>query len=191
MRIISGKYKQRLLVAPDGALTRPTSDKARQGVFNILEHAPFADGIIDKTIIDVFAGSGAMALEALSRGAHSVILVENNKSALAVINHNIIQLNCTDSATIIKDDATKIRQRPNTTEKVDIVFMDPPYKENLAPAAISALLAGDWLNENAIIIIEQHKSAEAPNIVGFEIMKTVNYGINGFVFLKRLALRPE
>ncbi len=184
MRIISGTLKGKSLFAPNSQTTRPTSDRARQGVFNILEHAVWANGIIDAKVLDVFAGTGAMALEALSRGAKDAVLIENDKAALAIIKENIAACRFGDKARILAQDVRNIGALPKNIEPRDLVFIDPPYSSDLAEAAIAALIANKWLADNAIIVLEQHKSAAAPNIGGFEIVKTTNYGLNGFWFLK-------
>lgn len=184
MRIISGTLKGKSLFAPNSQTTRPTSDRARQGVFNILEHASWGNGIIDAKVLDVFAGTGSMALEALSRGAKDAVLIENDKAAIAIIKDNLAACRFSDRAKLLTIDARKIGAPPNNMAPRDLVFIDPPYSSDLAEAAIAALIANKWLADNAIVILEQHKSAEAPNIDGFEILKTTNYGLNGFWFLR-------
>ncbi len=183
MRIISGTLKGKTLSAPNSQTTRPTSDRARQGVFNILEHASWGNGIIDTKVLDVFAGTGAMALEALSRGAKDAILIENDKVALAAIKENISACRFSDRAKVLAQDVQRLGTPPHNMAARDLVFIDPPYSSDLATKALEALVSNNWLAKGAIIILEQHKSAEAPNIDGFEIVKATNYGLNGFWFL--------
>ena len=186
MRIISGTLKGKSLFAPNSQTTRPTSDRARQGVFNILEHAVWANGIIDANVLDVFAGTGAMALEALSRGAKDAVLIENDKAALAIIKDNIAACRLSDKAKVLAQDVQRLGAPPNNMAPRDLVFIDPPYSSDLAVLALEALAKNNWLSQTAVIVLEQHKSAAAPILRGFEIVKTTNYGLNGFWFLKVL-----
>lgn len=187
MRIISGSRKGKHLIAPNSQTTRPTSDRGRQGVFNILEHANWSNGIIDAKVLDVFAGTGAMALEALSRGAKDAVFIENDKSALAIIKENIAACRFGESTKVLPQDARNIGAPSKNIEPRDLVFIDPPYSSDLAKIAIEALIANNWLSENAVLVLEQHKTAAAPEIEGQEIVKAVNYGLNGFWFLKAVS----
>ncbi len=184
MRIISGENRGKLLNTPEGLDTRPTSDRARQAIFNMLEHSPFSDGLLNKNILDVFAGTGAFGLEALSRGAASACFIENNKSAIYALKENIKSLRRENQTKIISIDAKKLIAKPNGSDCFDIVFCDPPYYKGLNEIIIAILLENNWLSEDAIIILEHHKSEIMPEFAKLTQVKTVNYGVNGFSIYK-------
>lgn len=181
MRIISGLLKGKNLLSPDGQNTRPTSDKARQGVFNIIEHAPWSCGIRDINFLDICAGTGAFGLEALSRGAKSACFIENNRDALMALKQNIKNCRFEECTKIIEKDASNLVQ---SATEYDIIFIDPPYYKNLLPPILNQIFEKKFAGKETIIIIEHHKDEiiEIPN--NFEIIKQVNYGINGIDFLR-------
>lgn len=183
MRIISGKIRGKSLASPQDEATRPTSDKARGAVFNIIEHAPWSCGIVDKNILDVFAGTGAFGLEALSRGAKFVSFVENHAQALRVIETNIKSCRMENYAQIMRQDATKLPQNPKPP--YDLAFLDPPYHKGFLPRAINSLRSGKYIDENTIIIAEMEKT-EILEIPNASILKEAVYGINRFIFLQIL-----
>lgn len=182
MRIISGQFRGKNLIAPIGNDTRPTSDKARQGIFNILEHAPWSEGLVGKNVLDVFAGTGAFGLESLSRGAQIAWFIENDKSAIQALNANISACRVKDKSKIIAQDALKIGK--NNGASFDIVFMDPPYDKGLSEALVPELQKNAWLSDGAILVLENHKSSAVPIFDGLEMVRQVNYGINGFAIYK-------
>ena len=151
MRIIAGRLRGRRLTAPLGDGTRPTSDRARQALFDMLMHSPWAEGSLrDAPVLDVFAGTGALGLEALSRGAARVTFIENGKPALAALRANIAACKAEDATTVIAADARKApRGQP-----ASVVFLDPPYGLGLVPAALTALAASGWITPGALIVAE-------------------------------------
>ena len=146
-RIIAGTWKGRRLTAPEGLETRPTNTRARQAIFDILSHAPWCE-LRGAKILDVFAGTGAYGLEALSRGAASAVFFEHSAPALAALRQNITA--CSAKARIIPGDI--LRVPPG--EPHDLIFLDPPYGKNLVPQALSTLRAQNWLAPGALIIAE-------------------------------------
>ncbi len=150
LRIIAGAWRGRKLIAPAGLATRPTNARARQAAFDILLHAAWAgpDFMQTAAVLDVFAGTGAYGLEALSRGAASATFIENAPDALAALRANITA--CKATARVIAADALT----PPTGTPHNLVFLDPPYGENLIPRALAALAARNWLAPAAIIIAE-------------------------------------
>lgn len=146
-RIIAGTWKGRRLVAPAGLETRPTNTRARQAIFDILSHAPWCE-LRGAKILDVFAGTGAYGLEALSRGAASASFFEQSRSALAALKQNIAA--CGVTSRIVAGDV--LLAPPG--EPHDLIFLDPPYGKNLVPQALSTLRAKNWLAPNALIIAE-------------------------------------
>jgi len=185
MRIIAGKYKSRKLVAPVGLDVRPTSDRARESVFNILLNK--LDGpICDYKIIDLFAGTGAFALEALSRGVSQACVVELSKQSISFINKNIDNLgDVKNKVRIINQDATKLSN--NTGDKYNLVFMDAPYRESLSEPALNSLLKNNWLESDALIIIEIEKWEDFTAPEGLSVIDERIYGKAKFIFLKNLA----
>jgi 16S rRNA (guanine966-N2)-methyltransferase len=151
LRIIAGRLRGRRLTAPSGDGTRPTADRARQALFDMLMHSPWAEGSLrDAHVLDVFAGTGALGLEALSRGAGRVTFIENGKPALAALRANIAACKAEDAATVIVSDARK----PPRGQPASVIFLDPPYGQALVPAALSAIAAAGWIAPGALIVAE-------------------------------------
>lgn len=159
MRIIAGRYKGRRLTAPPGADTRPTSDRARQALFDMLMHAPWAEATLTgAAVLDVFAGTGALGLEALSRGAASATFIESGRPALAVLRANIAACGATELCRVVASDALK----PPRGAACGLVFMDPPYGQGLVPLALAALAKAGWIVPGALIIAEIGVADAAP-----------------------------
>ncbi len=176
MRIVTGEFKGRAIRTPEGEDTRPTSDRARQAVFNILEHAPWSDGVTDKRVIDLFAGSGAMGLEALSRGASACWFVETAAPALAAIGANIDAYALAARTRVLRQNATRLPPRPESEPGFDLAFLDPPYGAGLGEAALAALVAGAWLAEGAVIVFERGADEPEPATPGFGVLDERRYG---------------
>jgi 16S rRNA (guanine966-N2)-methyltransferase len=157
MRIIAGKWRGRRLVAPAGATTRPTADRVRQSVFDLLAHAPWAerDLLRDASVLDAFAGTGAMGLEALSRGAARAVFMDRNREALAAIAANIAACQANEHAVVLNADAT----RPPKGEPQRIVFLDPPYDHDLLNLSLHALSHSGWITAETIIVAEARRSS--------------------------------
>jgi 16S rRNA (guanine966-N2)-methyltransferase len=151
-RIIGGQWRGRKLVAPPGTDTRPTNARARQAMFDILLHAPWAgaDFIRSARVLDVFAGTGAVGLEALSRGAAAASFIENARPALAAITANIAACRAESVAKVFAADTLA----PPAGIPHDLIFLDPPYGGNLVPRALTALNARGWLAPEALIVAE-------------------------------------
>ncbi len=146
-RIIAGAWKGRKLAAPAGLDTRPTNTRARQAVFDILAHAPWCE-LRGAKVLDVFAGTGAYGLEALSRGAASAVFFEQSPPALAALRANIAA--CKAPARVVAGDILKTLPG----ELHNLVFLDPPYGQNLIPQALAILRARNWIAQGAIIVAE-------------------------------------
>lgn len=180
MRIVGGKYRGKKLKTPQDEKTRPTSDKARESLFNILSAALLKKGKnwAKISFLDVFAGTGAVGLEALSRGAAKVQLIENHPQALQVIKENIKGL---DDIFILSVDATL---PPFTAQPVDMVFMDAPYREELWEKALVALQNKGWIDKKTWIIIEIESTEEGLLPAGFTLTDDRTYGRNRLLFCK-------
>jgi 16S rRNA (guanine966-N2)-methyltransferase len=159
MRIVSGRLRGKALVAPPGLSTRPTGDRARQAVFNILEHAAWSRTFEGARVIDLFAGSGALGFEALSRGAAFCLFVEESPEARALIRDTVETLQLTGACRIFRRDATDLGPA-GTMAPFNLAFLDPPYGQGLGERALSALDAGKWLVPGAIAVLEERANAE-------------------------------
>jgi 16S rRNA (guanine966-N2)-methyltransferase len=150
MRIVGGAWRGRGLVAPAGDTTRPTADRVRQAVFDMLMHAPWAgrDLFEGATVLDAFAGTGAMGLEALSRGAAQAVFMERDRAALAALRSNIAA--CGAGARVIPGDVL----RPPPGSPCDIIFLDPPYGKDLLPLSLGALRRAGWIGPGSLIVAE-------------------------------------
>ena len=178
MRITAGLFRGRSLRAPEGNATRPTSDKARQAVFNILEHAPWSAGLHGMRIIDLFAGSGALGLEALSRGSAFCLFVETEEAARGAIRENIEALDLLGRARVHRRDATDLGVRPGSAgEAFALAFLDPPYGAGLGERALSALAGGCWLKAGAICILERGHGEPPLVSKNFALLAQRTYGV--------------
>ena len=157
MRIVGGRLRGRALRTPATQAIRPTSDRLRERVFDILTHWQGADVVRDARVIDLFAGTGALGLEALSRGAHSALFVDDGAEARALIRDNIETLGLGGSTRIFRRDATRLGEAPG--EVFTLAFVDPPYGKNLAAAALASLMEGGWLALDALIVVEEAADA--------------------------------
>lgn len=184
MRIVGGKFRGRALVAPAGRDTRPTSDRAREAVFNVLEHAPWSPGIESSRVLDLFAGSGALGLEAMSRGAAFALFVETDAAARGALRDNIEALGLFGAARIHRRDAADLGQKPaGLGEPFDLVFLDPPYRKGLGEAALAKLGAGGWITPDALCVFECAVE-ESPALVNFETLDERKYGAAKVLFLR-------
>lgn len=183
MRITGGIHKGRGLAAPKGKNTRPTSDRTRESVFNILRHGSWHDGALDDALVlDVFAGTGALGLEALSQGARHAAFIERDYAALAACRDNIGAMDETARTSLFTFDAIKPPARPLYIEPRTLVFLDPPYGKDLGAAALQALSDGDWLAAGAVGVLEMSKKAPETLPPGFVLQDTRTYGLAQVAF---------
>jgi 16S rRNA (guanine966-N2)-methyltransferase len=185
MRIVGGSHRGRRLAAPPGEAVRPTSDRAREALFNILSHGAFAAAGVpfaDNVVLDAFAGTGALGLEALSRGAAEAVFIENDREALVALRRNIADLGETRRIRIIIGDATR---PPPALVACAVAFLDPPYVSGLAASALAALAAAHWLTQDALVVVEVggREPFAPPN--GFALIDERVYGAARLVFLRR------
>jgi 16S rRNA (guanine966-N2)-methyltransferase len=184
MRIVGGAFRGRGLISPDGMKTRPTSDRARQAIFNILEHASWAgpDVLDGAQVLDAFAGTGALGLEALSRGAADAVFIEKDTQAIKVCAENIRVLGLEDRATILRFDATNPGVCAPRAQRT-LVFLDPPYDKGLGQSCLKSLVIQGWLAPKAICIFET--SSKLPESIpeGFIVLDQRDYGAAKVYFL--------
>ncbi len=171
MRVVSGSARGCKLSSPEGLDTRPTTDRIKETLFNIL-----SPEIYDCSFLDIFSGSGAIGIEALSRGAKNAVFVEKAAPALKAINDNLEKTRLKDRAFILNADALKaVEMLKNKGEKFDLVFMDPPYRKDLAWPVMKAIKEADLLNKNGIIVVEEASEVKIPSVEGFEMYRTKDY----------------
>jgi 16S rRNA (guanine966-N2)-methyltransferase len=182
MRLVAGRHRGRNLVAPRGEATRPTSDRARQAVFDMLWHAPWAgrEKVEGARVLDAFAGTGALGLEALSRGAEKAIFIENDRAALAALRANIATLREEASTRVIMGDATR---PPAADAACSLVFLDPPYGKGLVPRAVEALRAAGWIAGDALVVAEVGRD-EALDLPAFEQVAERAHGAARLIILR-------
>ncbi len=182
MRIISGKARGTNLYTLEGQETRPTLDRVKESVFNIIQNQ-----IQDCIFLDVFAGSGAIGLEAASRGAKKVNMCEKSPKAVQIIKKNIDKTHLMEQITLYEGNY-EIILKNKLKEKPDIVYIDPPYKNDFAIKTVSILMEKNFLKENSIVIIETDREKEIVNglqeIEGVEIFDIRKYGRASIIFVK-------
>ena len=185
MRIVSGEFRGRTLTASQGAATRPTSDRARQAIFNILEHAPWSPGLRDLRIMDLFAGSGALGFEALSRGAAFCLFVETDEAARGAIRDNVEAFGLFGRTRVHRRDATDLGVKPGADgAPFGLVFIDPPYARGLGETALAKLAVGGWLSPGALAVFERGVSEPPFAVPGFEPLDVRDYGAARVSFLR-------
>jgi 16S rRNA (guanine966-N2)-methyltransferase len=185
VRIVSGRFRGKTLVAPQGEATRPTSDRARQAVFNILEHAAWSPGLRDVRVIDLFAGSGALGFEALSRGAAFCLFVETDTAARGAIRENAEALGLFGQTRVHRRDATDLGVRPGADgPPFELAFLDPPYAKGLGEIALEKLASGGWLAPGAVVVFERGAGEPAFEVAGFEVLDSRDYGAARVWFLR-------
>lgn len=162
MRVVAGRWRGRALTAPAGDATRPTSDRMRQAIFDMLLHAPWGgrDIIEGANVLDVFAGTGAMGLEALSRGASHATFIENARPALTALRANIRNVRAEADCTVLALDATSVGTAGSPH---GLVFLDPPYGQGLVEASLTRLRRGGWIAQQAIIVVETSRTDPPPH----------------------------
>jgi 16S rRNA (guanine966-N2)-methyltransferase len=184
VRIAGGRFRGRSIAAPSGTLTRPTSDRVREALFNILTHGIDEFQIEGTRVLDLFAGTGALGLEALSRGAAYCLFVEDNADARGTIRENIEVLGLTGASKVWRRDATKIGPAA-TMPPFQLVFADPPYGKGLGELALGAAAEGGWLSSGAVCVVEERADAELEFPAVFVALDARHYGDTALHFLRK------
>jgi 16S rRNA (guanine966-N2)-methyltransferase len=181
MRIVGGRYRGRALAAPRTRDIRPTSDRLRESLFNVLAHA-YGDPITDARVLDLFAGTGALGLEAMSRGAAFALFVDEGAEARALIRENVETLGLGGATKIFRRDATKLGPA-HPIEPFSLVFLDPPYGRGLAEQALISAREGGWLASDALVVVEEAADAAFTAPAGFTESERRRYDDTELVFL--------
>lgn len=185
MRIVAGSLKGRAIVTPEGQTTRPTSDRARQAIFNVLEHAPWADGLHEARVIDLYAGSGALGFEALSRGAAFCLFVDTDDGARGAIRENMDAYGLFGRCRVHRRSATDLGPRPGSAgEAFTLAFLDPPYAKGLGEQTLARLLEGGWLAPGAVVVFERGSDEPEIDTPGYERLDARDYGAARVLFLR-------
>jgi len=186
MRIVGGRLKGRGLAAPASRAIRPTSERLRGSIFDILEHR-YPGHVEGQRVADLFAGSGALAIEALSRGARFALFVDNGAEARALLRANVEALGLGGVTRIWRADATKLGSAP-AGGPFRLAFLDPPYGQSLAGPALAALLAGGWLEADALCVVEEAAKAEIKTPAGLGLVDQRIYGDTKVAILERAGI---
>src|SRR5256885_13855599 len=185
MRITAGEFKGRTLVAPQDASIRPTSDKVRQAIFNLLEHHPDLHdfSLAGARVVDLFAGTGALGLEALSRGANYCLFIDNTVQGRALLRQNIEALRLTGKTKIWRRDAAQLG-RLDTLAPFRVAFLDPPYHQQQIEPALASLRDGGWLLPAAVITLETDESEVVAAVAGYTAIDRRIYGSTAITLLR-------
>jgi 16S rRNA (guanine966-N2)-methyltransferase len=182
MRVVGGSLRGRALAAPKSQSIRPTADRLREALFNILLHA-YGDPIGGARVLDLFAGTGALGIEALSRGAAFTLFVDDGAEARALLRENVATLGLGGTSRIFRRDATKLGPA-HPLEPFALAFLDPPYGKALAERALTSAREGGWFTPDALIAVEEAKQSAFAAPQGFAAIERRAYDDTEFIFLK-------
>jgi len=184
MRVVAGRLRGRNIASPASNDIRPTQDRLREAVFNILMHA-YENPVLDARVLDLFAGTGALGIEAVSRGAAFTLFVDNGAEARALLRNNVEALGLGGTTKVYRRDATNLGPA-YPVEPFSLAFLDPPYGRGLADKALASMREGKWLTSGALVVVEE-KIAVFNTPEGFEELERRAYDETEFVFLRALA----
>jgi 16S rRNA (guanine966-N2)-methyltransferase len=185
MRIVGGRLRGRLLAPPASQAIRPTADRLRESLFNILVHA-YGDPITDARVLDLFAGTGALGLEALSRGAAFALFIDEGAEARALLRENVATLGLGGTTRIFRRDATKLGAA-HPIEPFSVAFLDPPYGRGLAEQALASARTGGWLAPAALVVVEEAAKPGFTTPEGFDEIERRNYDDSAVIVLRHRA----
>lgn len=182
MRVVAGRLRGRAIAAPSSREIRPTADRLRESLFNILMHG-YGDPVTDARVIDLFAGTGALGIEALSRGAQFALFVDNGADARALLRQNVEALALGGVSKVYRRDATNLGPA-HPMPPFSLALLDPPYGKGLGETALASLRDGGWLTPDALVIVEEAKAAGFAAPEGFAELERRAYDDTEFVFLR-------
>ena len=187
MRIVGGKFHGRVLQAPKSQAIRPTTDRVRESLFNVISHV-YGENLDNTRVLDLFAGTGALGIEALSRGARFTLFIENSVEARSLLRQNIENLSLQGHTKVFHRDATELGPI-GTMAPFDLIFADPPYGRGYGEKVAAGLIAGGWLSSSGLFVLEENKGSAPENLQGFELLKTKIYAGTKIGFFRPVS--PE
>ncbi len=182
MRVVGGRLRGRALAAPQSKSIRPTADRLRESLFNILAHA-YGDPILGARVLDLFAGTGALGIEAASRGAVFMLFIDDGAEARALIRENVAALGLGGVSKLFRRDATKLGPA-HPLDPFALAFLDPPYGQKLAEQTLASARAGGWLSPEALIVVEEATKSRFAAPEGFTELERRAYDDTEFIFLR-------
>jgi 16S rRNA (guanine966-N2)-methyltransferase len=182
MRVVGGRLRGRALQAPKSQTVRPTADRLRESLFNILQHG-YGDPLTDARVLDLFAGTGALGIEAMSRGAAFALFVDDGAEARALLRGNVEALGLGGTTRIFRRDATKLGPA-HPLPPFSLVFADPPYGKGLAEQALASARDGGWVAADALLVVEEAREARFTAPERFEELERRAYDDTEFIFLR-------
>ena len=185
MRVVGGRLKGRGLASPSSREIRPTADRLRESLFNILMHA-YRNPVDGARVLDLFAGTGALGIEAISRGAKFTLFVDNGAEARALLRNNVEALGLGGVTKVFRRDATDLGAA-HPVEPFSLVFLDPPYGKGLSEKALASLRDGGWLTPGAMLVLEEAKAARVVAPEGYEELERRAYDDTEFVLLRLVS----
>lgn len=183
MRIVGGRLRGRSLATPKSAAIRPTADRLREALFNILAHA-YGNPVAGARVLDLFAGTGALGIEAVSRGADFALFIDDAAEARALVRANVEALGLGGVTRIFRRDATRLGAA-HPVEPFSLIFADPPYGRGLAETALAAARDGGWLTPDALVVVEEAADANFFASSGFEELERRDYDDTQLIFMRR------
>ena len=189
MRIVAGAHRGAKLITPESEEIRPTSDRVRESLFNILDGGRFPNTYKNKLVIDAFAGTGALGLEAISRGASHVVFLEQAVTSLKILFQNIRRLNVQKIATVITGDAIELGK--HSTEAAGLVMLDPPYNSQIGTPCIQNLKDKGWIDDNTLIVLEQTAKEAITLPTWVEALDDRQYGISRLIFMRTSSKKQK
>jgi 16S rRNA (guanine966-N2)-methyltransferase len=183
MRIVGGRLKGRVLAEPASRAIRPTSNRLRESIFDILEHR-YPGSVEGRRAVDLFAGSGALGIEALSRGARFALFIDNATEARALLRAHVEALGLGGVTRIWRADATRLGKAP-AGGPFGLAFLDPPYGHSLADASLASLVAGGWLEPDALCVVEEAAKAAIAPPEGLSLVDARTYADTQIAILRR------
>ncbi|MEQ8227316.1 MAG: 16S rRNA (guanine(966)-N(2))-methyltransferase RsmD [Rhodospirillales bacterium] len=186
MRIVGGKFRGKKLIAPEGKDLRPTSDRARESIFNILAHGKAAMNLDGITVLDMFCGTGALGLEAMSRGAVFGVFADRNPAHLRYAKDNAGAMGYWRECLMLGLDCAHLAVPPRAAKTpAQLAFLDPPYGQGLADPALRGLVNRNWLTPDATVVVEVGTDEDLKGARGFDVLDERTYGAAKVYFLKR------
>jgi 16S rRNA (guanine966-N2)-methyltransferase len=183
VRVVGGRLRGRNIASPQSREIRPTADRLRESLFNILTHA-YGDPVSDARVLDLFAGTGALGIEAISRGAAFCLFIDNGAEARALLRQNVEALGLGGVTKVYRRDATALGS-VHPHEPFSLVFLDPPYGKGFAEKALVSLRDGDWLVPGALVVVEEAVAAKVVTPDGYEELERRAYDDTEFVVMRR------